>query len=153
MSLFFYNTKIGKIGIEEKNEHICGVYFGDKKFTEKNNLHETPLIKKAYFELEDYLNCRLKNFSVPLNPCGTEFMLEIWQLLTEIPYGQTLSYKNLAEKCGKPKSSRAIGVICSKNPLPIFIPCHRVIGSNGKIKGYLGGKSIKEKLLSLETPY
>jgi len=78
-------------------------------------------------------------------------MQEVWQLICEIPYGKTFTYKELAEKVGRPKAARAIGLACNRNPIPIFIPCHRVVGSNGKLNGYLGGIDIKERLLLLEA--
>lgn len=77
-------------------------------------------------------------------------MQEVWDGLLRIPYGETLSYKELGEKIGRPKAARAIGLACNKNPIPIFIPCHRIVGSNGNLTGYLGGLNIKKKLLEIE---
>jgi methylated-DNA-[protein]-cysteine S-methyltransferase len=87
---------------------------------------------------------------LPLAPQGTDFQLSVWNQLCRIPYGETISYGELARRIGNPKASRAVGLANGSNPIPIIIPCHRVIGSNGKLTGYGGGLLIKEKLLALE---
>ena len=99
---------------------------------------------RAYFEGE------LHEFSVALDPEGTPFQTRVWRELERIPYGETISYGQLAERIGNPKASRAVGLANGSNPIPIIVPCHRVIGSNGKLTGYGGGLPIKEKLLALE---
>jgi methylated-DNA-[protein]-cysteine S-methyltransferase len=101
-------------------------------------------------QLQAYFAGDLENFNLPLAPQGTPFQMEVWQRLRDIPYGQTISYGELARRIGNPKSSRAVGLANGSNPIPIVIPCHRVIGSNGKLTGYGGGLPIKEKLLALE---
>ena len=98
---------------------------------------------RAYFEGE------LHEFSVALDPEGTPFQTRVWRELERIPYGETISYGQLAERIGNPKASRAVGLANGSNPIPIIVPCHRVIGSNGKLTGYGGGLPIKEKLLAL----
>ena len=92
----------------------------------------------------------LKAFDLRLVPEGTPFQLEVWCHLCEIPYGETISYGELACRIGNAKASRAVGLANGSNPIPIIIPCHRVIGSNGKLTGYGGGLEIKENLLALE---
>jgi methylated-DNA-[protein]-cysteine S-methyltransferase len=101
-------------------------------------------------QLQAYFAGDLENFNLPLAPEGTPFQMEVWQRLRDIPYGQTISYGELARRIGNPKASRAVGLANGSNPIPIVIPCHRVIGSNGKLTGYGGGLPIKEKLLALE---
>jgi len=101
-------------------------------------------------ELGSYFTGRLEEFDLPLAPEGTPFQLKVWKLLGEIPYGETISYGELARRMGNPKAARAVGLANGSNPIPIVIPCHRVIGSNGKLTGYGGGLHIKEKLLALE---
>jgi methylated-DNA-[protein]-cysteine S-methyltransferase len=101
-------------------------------------------------QLRAYFAGELEAFDVPLAPQGTPFQLKIWKLLCDIPYGETISYGELAIRSGNPKASRAVGLANGSNPIPIIIPCHRVIGSNGKLTGYGGGLPIKEKLLALE---
>lgn len=151
MCIFFYKTDIGEIAIQEKGGSICAMYFEGEALPSDLNIIETPVLKEAAYELDKYLKGELKEFSLPLKLLtGTDFMKEIWQVLKEIPYGQTYTYKQVAEKINRPKAARAVGLACNRNPIPIFIPCHRVIGSNGRLTGYLGGVHIKEKLLFLE---
>jgi methylated-DNA-[protein]-cysteine S-methyltransferase len=107
-------------------------------------LHDTILQLQAYFAGE------LENFDLQLAPEGTPFQLGVWRRLCDIPYGETISYGQLASQIGNPKASRAVGLANGSNPIPIVIPCHRVIGSNGRLTGYGGGLPIKEKLLALE---
>jgi methylated-DNA-[protein]-cysteine S-methyltransferase len=101
-------------------------------------------------QLRAYFAGELREFALPLAPQGTEFQLKVWKQLGNIPYGATISYGELARRIGNPKASRAVGLANGANPIPIIIPCHRVIGSNGKLTGYGGGLPIKEKLLELE---
>lgn len=101
-------------------------------------------------QLQSYFTGALERFSLTLAPEGTPFQLDVWRRLCDIPYGETISYGELARRIGKPNASRAVGLANGTNPLPIVIPCHRVIGSNGKLTGYGGGLPIKEKLLALE---
>lgn len=150
MNIFFYDTKIGKVTIGENDGKITLLLFGVRpceSYTEK----ETPLIKKAYTQLCEYLDGKRQSFDLPLAPCGTEFQKRAWHSLTKIPYGKTWSYKELATDAGNPKASRAVGMANNKNPISIFIPCHRVIGSDGELVGYGGGLDVKKKLLALET--
>jgi methylated-DNA-[protein]-cysteine S-methyltransferase len=101
-------------------------------------------------QLKAYFAGDLENFDLQLAPEGTPFQLGVWHRLCDIPYGTTISYGELAGRIGNPKASRAVGLANGSNPIPIVIPCHRVIGSNGKLTGYGGGLPIKEKLLALE---
>ena len=103
-------------------------------------------------QLHAYFNRDLRHFDLPLAPGGTPFQLQVWAALQTISYGETISYAELANKVGRPRAARAVGAANGKNPLPIVIPCHRVIGSNGQLTGYAGGLHLKEALLSLEQP-
>jgi methylated-DNA-[protein]-cysteine S-methyltransferase len=107
-------------------------------------LGETVRQLRAYFAGD------LDTFNLDLAPEGTPFQLAVWKQLCEIPFGETISYGELARRIGNPNASRAVGLANGSNPIPIVIPCHRVIGSNGKLTGYGGGLPIKEKLLALE---
>jgi methylated-DNA-[protein]-cysteine S-methyltransferase len=107
-------------------------------------------LEETIRQLRAYFSGALESFSLPLAPEGTPFQLEVWRRLCDIPYGETISYGELARRIGHPKASRAVGLANGTNPIPIVIPCHRVIGSNGKLTGYGGGLPIKEKLLALE---
>ena len=101
-------------------------------------------------QLRRYFAGELERFDLPLAPQGTPFQQQVWKELVKIPYGETVSYGELAGRIGNPKASRAVGMANGSNPIPIVIPCHRVIGSNGKLTGYGGGLVVKEKLLALE---
>ncbi len=147
---FFYQTEIGKIVIMENGTAITNLYFGDRTDSEEAAIQETALLKEAGKQLQDYLAGKRKSFTLPLAPEGTEFQKQVWQALQEIPYAETRSYGEVAQSIGRPKASRAVGLANSKNPIWIFIPCHRVIGANGKLTGYAGGLDAKEHLLNLE---
>jgi methylated-DNA-[protein]-cysteine S-methyltransferase len=108
------------------------------------------LFQNVIAQLRSYFTGKLREFDLVLAPEGTRFQLDVWQRLCEIPYGETMSYGELARRVGNPNASRAVGLANGSNPIPIVIPCHRVIGSNGKLTGYGGGLPIKEKLLALE---
>lgn len=101
-------------------------------------------------QLEAYFAGKLKSFEVKLAPEGTEFQNSVWKALTEIPYGETRTYKEIAISVGKPKAYRAVGLANNRNPISIIVPCHRVIGTNGKLTGYASGLDVKEFLLRLE---
>jgi methylated-DNA-[protein]-cysteine S-methyltransferase len=111
---------------------------------------DAAALKEPIRQLRAYFAGELEEFDLPLAPQGTPFQLEVWMRLCDIPYGETISYGELARRIGNPKASRAVGLANGSNPIPIIIPCHRVIGSNGKLTGYGGGLPIKEKLLALE---
>lgn len=106
--------------------------------------------KETIRQLRAYFAGELEKFDLPLAPEGTPFQQKVWRRLCDIPYGETISYGELARRIGNPNASRAVGLANGSNPIPIVIPCHRVIGSNGKLTGYGGGLPIKEKLLALE---
>lgn len=111
---------------------------------------ENAVLVQAVAQLQEYFHGRRKQFTVPLQPVGTEFQQQVWRALTRIPYGTTSTYKELAAAIGKPQASRAVGSACHHNPLPVIIPCHRVIGSSGSLTGYAGGLALKQQLLTLE---
>ena len=111
--------------------------------------NQAPL-KETIRQLHSYFAGELEEFDLPLAPEGTAFQLKVWKRLCDIPYGETISYGELARRIKNPNASRAVGLANGSNPIPIVIPCHRVIGSNGKLTGYGGGLPIKEKLLALE---
>lgn len=107
-------------------------------------------LREPMRQLHEYFAGKREDFDLPLAPRGTPFQQTVWKELCRIPYGQTISYGDLARRIGNPNASRAVGLANGSNPIPIIIPCHRVIGSNGKLTGYGGGLQIKEKLLALE---
>lgn len=145
----YTNTKIGNIAVIEEDEKIIAIEI-DKEIEEDMVQKETPLLKETEKQLLEYLEGKRKTFTVPLKPKGTKFMKEVWTALQEIPYGEVRTYGQIAQKVGKPKAARAVGMANHRNPIPIIIPCHRVIGSNGKLVGYALGMEMKEFLLNLE---
>jgi O-6-methylguanine DNA methyltransferase len=110
----------------------------------------SPNLKAAAAQLEEYFQGKRKTFDLPLTPRGTAFQQRVWQTLCQIPFGATWSYGQLARAVGNPAASRAVGLANGKNPLPIVIPCHRVIGANGRLTGFGGGLPTKAALLALE---
>ena len=145
---YVYNTIIGPIEIVEEDGYIVRLDF---RIDEKIDTEETSLIKVTYKQIEEYLLGNRKKFIVPIKLKGTEFQKKVWNALLEIPYGETMSYKKIAEKIGNPKACRAVGMANHNNPIAIIVPCHRVIGSNRKLVGYAGGLDIKQKLLEIES--
>ena len=153
-NIFYYTTKIGRIAIEENGIGITRIYFVNKDMQEEiREKKETVLLKEAIKRLNEYFDGKRNSFDLPLAPEGTEFQNKVWNALKEIPLGETRSYGEIATTIGNKKASRAVGMANNKNPIMIMIPCHRVIGSNGKLVGYAGGIDVKEKLLNLEKNY
>jgi len=150
MKLYFQQTTLGKLGIAELGGNITDVYFVGDVIPQDVEIVETTLINEAFSQLNAYLAGERREFSLPLAPRGTVFMQTVWQALCAVPYATTASYKDIALAINNPKAVRAVGQANHKNPIPIFIPCHRIIGSNGKLVGYSGGLDIKEFLLTLE---
>ena len=106
--------------------------------------------KEAVRQLTEYFSGKRRNFALRLAPSGTEFQKDVWSALCEIPYGETRSYAQIAQAVGRPIATRAVGAANGANPIPIIVPCHRVIGSNGTLTGFGGGLPTKRKLLELE---
>jgi methylated-DNA-[protein]-cysteine S-methyltransferase len=113
----------------------------------------TGVVAEAAQQLTEYFSGARTEFNLPLDPEGTEFQRAVWRRLQEIPYGESVAYGELARRLGNPKASRAVGAANGANPIPIVIPCHRVIGANGKLTGFGGGLPVKKALLSLEANY
>lgn len=130
--------------------HLINIQFTQPQ---KALLQTTELLSMATIQLDEYFQGKRTTFSLPFKLTGTPFQLAVWKELQNIPYGKTTSYKEIAQKMNKPKAYRAVGMANNKNPLPIIIPCHRVIGSNGKLIGYAGGLKLKNYLLELEKSH
>ena len=146
--VFFYDTPVGRLCIGEENGSITRVTWTQLP---KNYLQEeTALILQCKNQLDEYFIGERKSFDLPLAPKGTEFQKKVWDALKEIPYGETRTYGEIAEMVGNPKAARAVGMANNRNPIAIIVPCHRVVGANGKLVGYAGGMEQKEKLLHLE---
>lgn len=145
------NTIIGKVRIIEENGYIIELQI-NKDFDKNEDILEkdTNILKNTERQLSEYFSGKRNTFDLKLNPKGTDFMKKVWEELLNIPYGETRTYKEIAEKIGNPKGARAVGMANNKNPIPIIIPCHRVIGKNKKLVGYALGLDMKEFLLNLE---
>lgn len=152
-NLFYYETPIGSIGIAEKNNKITNVFFKDSSTSSEFNVKETSILIEANNQLQEYFLGKRKTFDLPLNPEGTKFMNDVWNLLCDIPYGEIRSYKEIARLLNNDKAYRAVGLANNRNPIPLFIPCHRVISSDGNLTGYLGGLEVKSYLLKLEKQH
>lgn len=140
-----FPSPVGTITVKADEEYLLNVEFGGCDTERSNKI--TTLAKE---EIGLYFDGKLKEFTVPYRLSGTEFQLKVWNALTEIPYGETASYEDIAVRIGNPKACRAVGMANNKNRLPIIIPCHRVIGKNGSLTGYAGGTAIKKILLETE---
>jgi methylated-DNA-[protein]-cysteine S-methyltransferase len=146
----YFKTIVGEFGLMESEGSIVRVLLPGEKLPNEVEIKETPLLLEGARQIEAYLDGDLKKFDLPVSYQGTEFMKKVWSALLDIPYGQTRNYMEIAEMIGNRKAARAVGLANNRNPLPIIIPCHRVIGKNGKMVGYRGGLSIKQQLLELE---
>ena len=147
---FYYETPLVKIGIAEEHGAITNIFFGTSVAPEEFETVETPLIRKAHKQLQEYFAKKRTVFDLPLAPEGTAFERDVWDALLTIPYGKVRTYGDIAAKVGNPKACRAVGRANGANPISIIIPCHRVIGANGKLTGYSAGMEFKEFLLKLE---
>ena len=143
-----YPTPLGHLTIASDGEAITGLAFGERDYPGQRR--PTELTNRAANEAQEYLAGKRRDFDLPLAPAGTDFQKRVWQALQDIPYGQTRSYSQVAAAIGEPKACRAIGGANNKNPIPLFIPCHRVINADGSIGGYASGAHIKRWLLDLE---
>jgi methylated-DNA-[protein]-cysteine S-methyltransferase len=151
--VFYHETKIGKLGIAEEYGFITNVYFMNMKQPLYAKLYETEVIKEGFSQIEEYLKGERKEFDLPLNPSGTSFQQQVWCEILKIPYGDTVTYKDISTDLGNDNSARAVGSATGKNPIPIIIPCHRVVGANNKTSGYIGGVELKNTLLNIEQMY
>jgi len=150
VSIYFYESDMGKIGIAENDGKITNLYFLNDELPQELLICETPILKEAAQQLKSYLAGELTEFSLPLAPAGTAFMKQAWASLCKIPYGKTATYKEIAVEIGSPNAARAVGLANNRNPIPVFIPCHRVIGADGSLTGYRGGLELKKRLLDME---
>lgn len=148
-AFYIYEFSIGRLRIMEEDGAITRIELAEQE-SGGSNRWETPLIKSAAAQLWEYFSGKRRQFDLPLDPRGTPFQKKVWTALCSIPYGETRTYGQIAEKTGNPKASRAVGMANHNNPIMIVIPCHRVIGANGSLTGYAGGLSVKQRLLELE---
>ena len=147
--LYTRRTDIGCIGLAERDGAI--VELALRATPVVACLPEPDVIRRAFAQIEEYLAGRRTNFDVPLHAEGTPFMRRVWDELCRIPYGATRSYKDIAVAIGQPGAMRAVGMANNRNPIALIIPCHRVIGADGKLVGFGGGLDLKRRLLELEA--
>jgi methylated-DNA-[protein]-cysteine S-methyltransferase len=149
---FFYKipTDVGPLGLVASETALTHLFFAGEAPAFDTTGQATPLLREAATQLRQYLAGDRQQFTLPLEPAGSEFFRRAWQALIAIPYGETRSYAEIAAAIGNAKACRAVGLANNRNPLPLFIPCHRVIGSNQKLTGYRGGLELKQHLLELE---
>ena len=140
------DSPIGTLGIEVRDGFVTRIVFGG---FEKTGGHD-PALDAAETQLREYFAGARREFEMPLRPEGTPFQQKVWQALMEIPYGETRAYSDIAAAVGSPKAARAVGMANHVNPIPVVIPCHRVVGKGGSLTGYAGGLDMKTTLLELE---
>jgi methylated-DNA-[protein]-cysteine S-methyltransferase len=144
-------SPLGLLAVSAVEEGLTYVHMGVEEVKDAWGPEEpTPVLEAAVDQLEAYFAGDLKDFDLPLAAAGTAFQQRVWTELVRIPYGETCSYMDVAERIGDRKAVRAVGLANGRNPIAIVVPCHRVIGANGKLTGYAGGLWRKERLLSLE---
>ena len=153
MNILLVNTPLGEMALGEEGGKITRLYLRAQDAPAGANRQQTPVLQEAARQLGEYFGGTRKVFDLPLQPRGTAFQQSVWRALCDIPYGQTRSYAHLAEQIGRPKACRAVGMANHKNPIPILIPCHRVVGADGSLTGYAGGTDMKKALLDLESKY
>jgi len=144
-------TTIGPVGIAEKGQFLTHLFFHPQKSPDGAVEKWTPFLRDVSKEIKEYLHGKRKKFDIPLRLSGTDFQMSVWNALLTIPYGETRSYREIAEQIGNAKACRAVGMANHWNPIAIIVPCHRVIGSDGSLTGFGGGLTLKQQLLDLEA--
>ena len=142
-------SPIGLLTLKSDGENITELRFGDHR----EGFSSCPVLEQAAEQLEEYFLGRRREFAVPLKAEGTEFQRMVWAALCRLPYGATAAYADIAKAVGREKACRAVGNANNRNPLPIIVPCHRVIGARGTMVGYAGGIDAKQFLLELEKKH
>lgn len=154
----YFNSPVGRLTLVASETALLAVLWPDDRpgrvvLDWGREAPEHKLLQAAITQLKEYFAGARHSFDLPLDPQGTAFQQKVWQGLQTIPYGETLSYGQLALRIGaEPGASRAVGAANGRNPISIIIPCHRVIGSSGKLTGFAGGLNSKQQLLALESP-
>ena len=149
MEFYSFDTPLGNMAIGEEDGAIVRLYLPNSP-TPRLMPHATPLLSEGARQILAYLNGQRQSFDLPLRPQGTHFQQKVWACLQTIPFGEVCSYRDIARAIDCPKGFQAVGQANRRNPIPILIPCHRVIGSSGKIQGYAGGIDLQKALLALE---
>lgn len=150
MARLRFETPFGPMALEGESA-LTRLWLPNALPDDRGREEESPLLRAARTQLLEYLSGARRSFDLPLDPAGTAFQRSVWEALAAIPYGQTRTYGEIAAAVGRPRAVRAVGQANHVNPLPIFIPCHRVVGKNGALTGYAGGLDLKRALLALES--
>lgn len=150
-TLTFAPTAIGPLTLTSDGIAITGVSFDGDAAAAWRNGDAADVLHEAAAQLRQYFAGERTSFDLPLAPGGTEFQRRVWEVLRAIPYGETISYGELAARIGNRNASRAVGLANNRNPLPVIVPCHRVVGADGSLTGYGGGLDRKRDLLDLEA--
>ncbi len=150
-----FETSICLMTIAGDEKGVCNLYFNTGKGKRSFEILEEWAVnddfhKESIMQIKDYLDGKRKRFDIEINPRGTEYQKKVWAELLDIPYANLCSYKDIAIKTGNGKASRAVGMAIGKNPIPLIIPCHRVVGKNGKLTGFAHGVEMKRQLIELE---
>ena len=151
-----YQSPVGQLTLQASDHGLSGAWFNKQKTAPEDfgvQDHQHPILLQTIQEYEEYFAGTRNQFEVPTDPQGTDFQKQVWAMLKTIPFGQTWSYQDLAIAINNPKAVRAVGLANGKNPISIIVPCHRVIGKNGKLTGYAGGLENKRHLLNHESEY
>ncbi|MFC5080551.1 Methylated-DNA--protein-cysteine methyltransferase [Vibrio thalassae] len=146
-------SPLGNVTIQANDDGLLGLWFEEHTTLPKSLgtfAPEHAILVEASKQLIGYFEGRVQSFDLPLVAEGTEFQKRVWRALCDIPFGESISYQELANRIGKPKAARAVGAANGKNPISVIVPCHRVIGKSGTLTGYAGGIERKKKLLELE---
>lgn len=149
MEFYQFDTPLGQMALGEEEGRIIRLYLPGSP-TPRLMPHATSLLKEGERQLLEYFAGTRKEFDLPLAPQGTPFQQKVWAALRDIPWGQTRSYRDIAQAVNCSKGFRAVGMANNRNPIPIIIPCHRVVGADGSLTGYAGGLELKRALLELE---
>ena len=147
-----FDTPVGRLRLVEDQAGICAVQFADGEDAPAEAGGQGRFLAQARGQLLEYFAGERRSFDLPLSTHGTPFQEKVWAALRSIPWGETRSYRQVAEMIGSPKAARAVGMANNRNPIPILIPCHRVVGKDGTLVGYAGGLERKRALLDLERP-
>lgn len=163
VNIQYYNSPCGEIILASMGDELCLCDWNEMSCAERNKhrllrymkadfkIGTSPILDQTKKQLDEYFAGNRKIFDIPLHPVGTDFQKKVWQALLEIPYGETRSYKEIAISIGKANGIRAVASAIGTNGISIFVPCHRVIGSNHSLTGFAGGLDAKRKLLELEA--
>ena len=143
-----FNSPIGAVRLVEEGGSIIRIEFTDIADT---SVTPTPLLHEVEHQITTFLRGERRQLDFPIRMVGTPFQQRVWRALQQIPYGTTRTYGEIASAIGNPRASRAVGMACNKNPLLLIVPCHRVVGSNGKLVGFAYGTEAKRWLLELES--